>query len=65
MFTHVGYIVVEKKGTLELATEDAIIVGAEDVEEFEEKDNKYFQVIHNNKYKSFFLDKRILNEILK
>lgn len=44
MFTHIGSIIVEKKGDLEQATEDAILVGAEDVEEFEENDNKYLQV---------------------
>lgn len=44
MFTHVGNIIVEKKGDLEQAMEDAINVGAEDVEEFEENNTKYFQV---------------------
>lgn len=48
MFTHIGIIVVEKKGNLEQATEDAIAVGAEDVEEFEENGTKYFQVYNNN-----------------
>ncbi|XP_012221912.1 translational activator of cytochrome c oxidase 1 [Linepithema humile] len=43
MFTHIGNIIVEKKGNLEQATEDAIVIGAEDVEEFEENDTKYFQ----------------------
>ncbi|XP_025262169.1 translational activator of cytochrome c oxidase 1 [Camponotus floridanus] len=43
MFTHVGNIIVEKKGDLEHAMENAINVGAEDVEEFEDNDVKYFQ----------------------
>ncbi|KAL0116101.1 hypothetical protein PUN28_011159 [Cardiocondyla obscurior] len=43
LFTHVGNIIVEKKDNLEKATEDAINVGAEDVEEFEENDMEYFQ----------------------
>lgn len=48
MFTHIGIITVEKKDTLEQATEDAIDIGAEDVEEFEENNKRYFQVyIHN------------------
>ncbi|TGZ31926.1 translational activator of cytochrome c oxidase 1 [Temnothorax longispinosus] len=43
MFTHLGSIIVEKKGDLEKATDDAIEVGAEDVEEFKENDTEYFQ----------------------
>lgn len=43
IFTHVGNIIVEKKNDLEHAMEDAINVGAEDVEEFEENNVKYFQ----------------------
>lgn len=46
MFTHVGNIIVEKKGNLEHAMEDAINIGAEDVEELEENDVKYFQVYY-------------------
>jgi len=44
MFVHTGNIIVEKKGNLEQAMEDAINVGAEDVEEFKENDTEYFQV---------------------
>lgn len=44
MFAHIGNIIVEKKDTLEQATEDAINVGAEDVEEFKQSDKEYFQV---------------------
>jgi len=44
MFIHTGNIIVEKKGNLEQAMEDAINVGAEDVEEFKENDTEYFQV---------------------
>lgn len=47
MFTHIGSIIVEKKGNLEQATEDAIVVGAEDIEEFEENDTRYLQVYNN------------------
>ncbi|XP_072746820.1 translational activator of cytochrome c oxidase 1 isoform X2 [Anoplolepis gracilipes] len=54
MFNHVGNIIVEKKGDLEHATEDAINVGAEDVEEFEENNTKYFL---------FKCDPRFLNKI--
>ncbi|CAL1689336.1 unnamed protein product [Lasius platythorax] len=54
MFTHVGNIIVEKKGDLEQAMEDAINVGAEDVEEFEENNTKYFQ---------FKCDPKLLNKI--
>ncbi|EZA56593.1 hypothetical protein DMN91_003139 [Ooceraea biroi] len=43
MFTHIGSIMVEKKGDLEQAMEDAINIGAEDVEEFKENDKEYFQ----------------------
>ncbi|XP_014474944.1 PREDICTED: translational activator of cytochrome c oxidase 1 [Dinoponera quadriceps] len=43
LFAHIGNIIVEKKGTLEEATDDAINVGAENVEEFEEDDEQYFQ----------------------
>lgn len=50
MFTHVGNIIVEKKGDLEHAMEDAINVGAEDVEEFENHDVKYFQVYYMYTY---------------
>lgn len=46
MFTHVGNITVEKKDDLEHAMEDAINIGAEDVEEFEENNIKYFQVCY-------------------
>ncbi|XP_032666183.1 translational activator of cytochrome c oxidase 1 [Odontomachus brunneus] len=52
MFTHIGTIVAEKKNTLEQATEDAIEVGAEDVEEFEENDKKYFQFKYDPKLSS-------------
>lgn len=44
MFIHTGNIIVEKKGDLEQAMEDAINIGAEDVEEFKENDTEYFQV---------------------
>lgn len=44
MFIHIGSIVVEKKGDLEKAMEDAIEIGAEDVVEFKENDTEYFQV---------------------
>lgn len=54
MFTHVGNIIVEKKGDLEQAMEDAINIGAEDVEEFEENNIKYFQ---------FKCDPKLLNKI--
>lgn len=54
MFTHVGNIIVEKKGDLEQSMEDAINVGAEDVEEFEENNIKYFQ---------FKCDPKLLNKI--
>ncbi|XP_020297021.1 uncharacterized protein LOC109861684 isoform X2 [Pseudomyrmex gracilis] len=43
MFNHVGTIIVEKKDDLDKAVEDAISVGAEDVEEFEENNVKYFR----------------------
>lgn len=46
MFTHVGNIIVEKKDDLEHAMEDAINVEAEDVEEIEENNVKYFQVCY-------------------
>ncbi|XP_011698155.1 PREDICTED: translational activator of cytochrome c oxidase 1 [Wasmannia auropunctata] len=42
-FTHAGSIIVEKKDNLEQAMEDAINIGAEDVEQFEENDTEYFQ----------------------
>ncbi|KAM0725373.1 Translational activator of cytochrome c oxidase 1 [Formica fusca] len=54
MFTHVGNITVEKKDDLEHAMEDAINIGAEDVEEFEENNIKYFQ---------FKCDPKLLNKI--
>ncbi|XP_050457713.1 translational activator of cytochrome c oxidase 1 isoform X1 [Cataglyphis hispanica] len=54
MFTHVGNIIVEKKGDLEHAMEDAINIGAEDVEEFEKNNTKYFQ---------FKCDPKLLNKI--
>ncbi|XP_029160796.1 translational activator of cytochrome c oxidase 1-like [Nylanderia fulva] len=54
MFTHVGNIIVEKKGDLEQAMEDAINVGADDVEEFEENNTKYFQ---------FKCEPKLLNKI--
>lgn len=44
MFIHSGSIIVEKKGDLEKATEDAINIGAEDVNELVENDMEYFQV---------------------
>lgn len=44
MFTHIATIIVEKRCNLEQATEDAIEVGAEDVEEFQENDTEYLQV---------------------
>lgn len=62
MFAHIGTIIVEKKGTLEQATEDAIEIGAEDVEEFEENDKKYFQVYkqkffrYNNSLREVYLN---------
>ncbi|XP_011865267.1 PREDICTED: translational activator of cytochrome c oxidase 1 [Vollenhovia emeryi] len=54
MFTHLGSVIVEKKGDLENATEDAINVDAEDVEEFVENDTEYFQ---------FKCDPRLLNKV--
>jgi len=44
MFIHTSNIIVKKKGNLEQAMEDAINIGAEDVEEFMENDMEYFQV---------------------
>ncbi|EFN76106.1 Coiled-coil domain-containing protein 44 [Harpegnathos saltator] len=44
MFTHIGNIIVEKKNTLEQATEDAIDIGAQDINELEENNKQYFQV---------------------
>ncbi|XP_039305506.1 probable transcriptional regulatory protein LCABL_11860 isoform X2 [Solenopsis invicta] len=43
MFSHIGSIIVEKKSNLDQAMEDAINVGAEDVEEFKENNTEYFQ----------------------
>lgn len=65
MFIHFGSIIVEKKDDLEKAMEDAINIGAEDVEEFKENDMEYFQVSN----KSFFLKylnnyKRIINKTI-
>ncbi|KAG5332670.1 TACO1 oxidase, partial [Acromyrmex heyeri] len=54
MFTHTGSIIVKKKGNLEQAMEDAINIGAEDVEEFMENDMEYFQ---------FKCDPKLLNKI--
>lgn len=61
MFIHLGSIIVEKKGDLEKAMEDAINIGAEDVEEFQENDMEYFQVSNKslffkylNNYKRIF-----------
>lgn len=56
MFTHIGSIIVEKKGDLEQAMENAIDVGAEDVEEFKEDDTEYFQ---------FKCEPKLLNKIKK
>ncbi|XP_018356250.1 PREDICTED: translational activator of cytochrome c oxidase 1 [Trachymyrmex septentrionalis] len=54
MFIHTGSIIVKKKGNLEQAMEDAINIGAEDVEEFMENDMEYFQ---------FKCDPKLLNKI--
>ncbi|KAL6268451.1 hypothetical protein P5V15_001586 [Pogonomyrmex californicus] len=54
MFTHIGSIIVEKKGNIDQAMEDAINIGAEDVEEFKENDMEYFQ---------FKCDPKLLNKI--
>ncbi|XP_011050017.1 PREDICTED: translational activator of cytochrome c oxidase 1 [Acromyrmex echinatior] len=54
MFTHTGNIIVKKKGNLEQAMEDAINIGAEDVEEFMENDMEYFQ---------FKCEPKLLNKI--
>ncbi|XP_018406993.1 PREDICTED: translational activator of cytochrome c oxidase 1 isoform X2 [Cyphomyrmex costatus] len=54
MFIHIGSIKVEKKGNLEQAMEDAINIGAEDVEEFKENDMECFQ---------FKCDPKFLNKI--
>lgn len=48
MFIHLGNIIVEKKGNLENAMEDAISIDAEDVEEFRENDTEYFQVFNKS-----------------
>lgn len=42
LFEHLGCIITEHKGTLDSATEDAIAVGADDVEEFE-ADGKFYR----------------------
>lgn len=44
MFIHLGSIIVEKKGNLEKAIEDAINIGADDVEELKEDNIEYFEV---------------------
>ncbi|XP_012062772.1 PREDICTED: translational activator of cytochrome c oxidase 1-like [Atta cephalotes] len=54
MFIHTSNIIVKKKGNLEQAMEDAINIGAEDVEEFMENDMEYFQ---------FKCDPKLLNKI--
>ncbi|XP_012534520.1 translational activator of cytochrome c oxidase 1 [Monomorium pharaonis] len=54
IFTHTSSIIVEKKDNLEQAMEDAINIGAEDVEEFKENDTEYFQ---------FKCDPQLLNKV--
>ncbi|XP_074097862.1 putative transcriptional regulatory protein Teth514_1449 [Cotesia typhae] len=44
LFEHLGCIITEHKDTLDSATEDAIAVGADDVEEFE-ADGKFYRFV--------------------
>ncbi|KAL2728676.1 translational activator of cytochrome c oxidase 1 [Vespula squamosa] len=43
-FEYNGIIITDKKSILEKATEDAINVGASDIEDIEDDDNKYYKV---------------------
>lgn len=45
IFHHQGFIITDAKDSLDNATDDAITVGAEEVEEFQENDKTYYKFI--------------------
>jgi len=65
MFIHLGSILVEKKGNLEKAIEDAINIGADDVEEVKEDDIEYFEVSNKNSFFKYLNNykKELYNEL--
>lgn len=44
-FEYNGIIITNRKSTLEEAMEDAINVGASDIEDIEDDDNKFYKVV--------------------
>lgn len=44
IFHHQGFIITETKDNLDNATDDAITVGAEEVEEYQEDNKTYYKV---------------------